>query len=249
MINFFRKIRQRLLTENKFSKYILYALGEIALVVVGILIALQINNWNQIKKNNVEESKLLDRFQEEFSRTNANIVKIKSHYADITNSNRNLMNLIGKSSSQINASKVDSLLAVAINIENFLPSNYVLDDMVSTGKLELISSEKLRVLLYEWNQELGQKEDNYQMLYKYFMEELIPYLNKHASIKNIDFYTVNGFISEPSNLNHNSTDIFQDIVFENHLDNYFYTVSSFKESLSKLEDIATKILIESKNNK
>lgn len=50
MIKFFRKIRQQLLTENKFSKYLLYAIGEIALVVVGILIALQINNWNENKK-------------------------------------------------------------------------------------------------------------------------------------------------------------------------------------------------------
>ena len=50
MIKFFRKIRQRLLTENKFSKYLLYAVGEILLVVIGILIALQINNWNENKK-------------------------------------------------------------------------------------------------------------------------------------------------------------------------------------------------------
>lgn len=50
MIKFFRKIRQRLLTENKFSKYLLYALGEIILVVIGILIALQINNWKEEHK-------------------------------------------------------------------------------------------------------------------------------------------------------------------------------------------------------
>lgn len=46
MIKFFRNIRQQLLTENKMSKYLLYAIGEIILVVIGILIALQINNWN-----------------------------------------------------------------------------------------------------------------------------------------------------------------------------------------------------------
>ncbi len=54
MIKFFRKIRKKLLTENKFSKYLLYAVGEIVLVVIGILIALQVNNWNQnriAKKN------------------------------------------------------------------------------------------------------------------------------------------------------------------------------------------------------
>ena len=49
MITFLRKIRERLLTENKFSKYLLYAFGEIILVVIGILIALQINNQNNIK--------------------------------------------------------------------------------------------------------------------------------------------------------------------------------------------------------
>jgi hypothetical protein len=47
MINFFRRFRQRFLSENKFSKYILYAIGEIILVVIGILIALQVNNWNE----------------------------------------------------------------------------------------------------------------------------------------------------------------------------------------------------------
>lgn len=46
MIKFFRKIRQKLLSEKKFSKYLIYATGEIVLVVIGILIALQINNWN-----------------------------------------------------------------------------------------------------------------------------------------------------------------------------------------------------------
>ena len=46
MIKFFRKIRQEMLTENKFSKYLIYAIGEILLVVIGILIALSINNWN-----------------------------------------------------------------------------------------------------------------------------------------------------------------------------------------------------------
>ena len=52
MIRFFRKIRQRLLTENRFSKYFIYAIGEIILVVIGILIALQINTWNDRRIQN-----------------------------------------------------------------------------------------------------------------------------------------------------------------------------------------------------
>ena len=63
MIKFFRKIRQNLLTENKFSKYLLYAIGEIILVVIGILIALQINNWNEENKVNQFEIIMLKEIQ------------------------------------------------------------------------------------------------------------------------------------------------------------------------------------------
>ena len=50
MIKFFRHIRQNLIMENKTSKYLKYAIGEIILVVIGILIALQVNNWNENRK-------------------------------------------------------------------------------------------------------------------------------------------------------------------------------------------------------
>ena len=59
MIKFFRKIRQQLLTENKFSKYLIYAIGEIILVVIGILIALQINTWNNNKIERKLETNIL----------------------------------------------------------------------------------------------------------------------------------------------------------------------------------------------
>jgi len=52
MIPFFRKIRKKMADDNKPLKYMRYAIGEIVLVVIGILIALQINNWNQIKSKN-----------------------------------------------------------------------------------------------------------------------------------------------------------------------------------------------------
>jgi hypothetical protein len=61
MIKFFRKIRQKTLTENKFSKYLLYAIGEILLVIIGILIALNINNRNLVKQN---EAKFVNLFSE-----------------------------------------------------------------------------------------------------------------------------------------------------------------------------------------
>ena len=65
MIKIFRKIRYDLLSNGQTSKYLKYAIGEILLVVIGILIALQINNWNQVKKD--------DKILREY------LGKIKSH--------------------------------------------------------------------------------------------------------------------------------------------------------------------------
>ena len=66
MIQFFRKIRQRLLNENKLTKYLLYAIGEIFLVVIGILLALQINNWNDLRKQKQKEKFILRDLHQEF---------------------------------------------------------------------------------------------------------------------------------------------------------------------------------------
>ena len=76
MIKFFRKIRQRLLTENKFSKYLLYAIGEIVLVMVGILLALQVNNWNELKKKEEAEIQLYHKIIADLNSENA-IIEIK----------------------------------------------------------------------------------------------------------------------------------------------------------------------------
>jgi len=65
MIKFFRRIRQKLLEENRFSKYLLYALGEIILVMIGILLALQVNNWNEGKKAKANEIKLLQELRKD----------------------------------------------------------------------------------------------------------------------------------------------------------------------------------------
>jgi hypothetical protein len=59
MLTFFRKIRKGLLEGGRASKYLLYAIGEILLVVIGILIALQINNWNEWRKDRIREKVVL----------------------------------------------------------------------------------------------------------------------------------------------------------------------------------------------
>ena len=73
MIKFFRKLRKKMFSEYNFSKYIFYALGEIVLVVLGILIALQINTWNENKKTLKKSKSYLFEFKKDLEE-NANII-------------------------------------------------------------------------------------------------------------------------------------------------------------------------------
>jgi hypothetical protein len=81
MIKFFRKIRQQLITKNKFSKYILYAIGEIVLVVIGILIALSINNWNETRKIKNKKQVLVLNLIEDFEE-NKILLESAINYSD-----------------------------------------------------------------------------------------------------------------------------------------------------------------------
>ena len=75
MIKFFRKIRQRLLSENRFSKYLIYAIGEIVLVVIGILIAIQLNEWRNDTLNTKQRQNVLSALQKDFK---SNIAQLDS---------------------------------------------------------------------------------------------------------------------------------------------------------------------------
>lgn len=86
MIKFFRKIRMRLLSENKLGRYLIYAIGEIVLVVIGILIALQINNWNENQKIKAEEAKLLQTFKSTLHEDLSSIAWFVEEYITIDNS-------------------------------------------------------------------------------------------------------------------------------------------------------------------
>jgi hypothetical protein len=77
MIKFLRKIRYNLMSENKMGKYFKYAIGEIILVVVGILIALQINNWNERRKLQTEINTFLNQKLNNFKEDRARLLEIK----------------------------------------------------------------------------------------------------------------------------------------------------------------------------
>jgi hypothetical protein len=94
MISLFRKIRQKLLQENKVTRYLAYALGEILLVVIGILIALQINNWNEIQQLEREELQLLEEMAVELEEQQKDLIFNIGHHQKAKNSADLLLRLL-----------------------------------------------------------------------------------------------------------------------------------------------------------
>ena len=148
MIKFFRKIRQQLITENKFSKYLLYAIGEIILVVIGILIALQINNSNNKRIETKREFKYL---------TNIEIDLVKDIESLEYNLDFRQKKTLGieKLIKQINGQPIQDLNETTYNVintlyqERFQPSNVTYNDLVSSGNINLISNDSIKIYLFE----------------------------------------------------------------------------------------------------
>jgi len=145
MIKFFRNIRKNLLNEGKTSKYFKYAIGEIVLVVIGILIALQINNWNESRKDkNVEHNYLLRLLNDiendtktlEYSRR---LSKIRLNQIDLLNNAIENPNLVAENESQI----IESIEKVTWRSYLSL-SRIVYNELLNSGKMSLIQSENLR---------------------------------------------------------------------------------------------------------
>lgn len=145
MIKFFRKIRQRLLTENKFTQYLLYAVGEIVLVVIGILIALQINNWNTEQKIAKEEIGILNNLLE-------GLYSAKEQ-SDIEIFNENqlkesLLVALGKNSNKsklgINTVSDSLFYDILWNSNPNLPVLNSYSDIKNTGKIGIIKNRSIR---------------------------------------------------------------------------------------------------------
>ncbi|MDX1462933.1 MAG: DUF6090 family protein [Marinirhabdus sp.] len=246
MFKLFRRIRQHLLTENKFSKYLLYAIGEIVLVVIGILIALQINTWNNDQIDKKEEGLILKNLSFEFNKNRKDLAKVKGDYRNFLNATKNLLDLIGEDAEIIRAHNTDSLLSASIDYYDYRPTENVLSDLISSGNLKLIKSDSLRLHLFQWSSFLNEKEEAWQTLDDFSQNLMMPYLTKKASLKNIDTYGFLGW-DVPSKLAPDTSAIFQDLEFENNLDNHAWSLTNYMMSLENLEITLDKILSETFN--
>jgi len=151
MIRLLRKIRQNLLSDRKYSMYILYASGEIILVMFGILIALQIDNWSEDKKLANTEQQYLLALREEFSFNKGELERVMNRNELNANNAILMVNNMGPENPEITEEEFGILARGSLSREiQFSPSQGVLDEIISSGKLGLFSNQKLRFALSSW---------------------------------------------------------------------------------------------------
>ena len=151
MIKFFRKIRQNMIKENNVSKYLLYAIGEIVLVVIGILIAIQVNNWNENVKNRISEIDYLKRIQRDLEKDLSEFESVKELSKVRINRIFFLQQafedfqLVSKSPNYF----IESIVQAGYT---YMPeiSNHSFDELKSSGKIMLIRNQKLRLLIAKY---------------------------------------------------------------------------------------------------
>lgn len=158
MLTFLRKLRRSYIESGSTRKYSLYAIGEIALVVIGILIALQINNWNETRKQKEEEGALLIRLQSEFQ-SNQDLIGVQLKGQQLISFKmRSLLGAMGVVPKQIPRDSLVFLLEGLSYIPKYTPQQGSLSSIISSGKITLISNEELNVKLTQWP---GMVEDYY----------------------------------------------------------------------------------------
>ena len=186
MIKFFRKIRQRLLTENKISKYFLYAIGEIILVVIGILIALQINNQNDLRKTRIKEIHYLKNIKTDLK---INILELDGYVKTRTQSIEAANTIIAHIEGEkiIDMEEFNALAVPIYNWQKFHQNNNTFQELVSSGNLALISNDSIKNMLLDIEtlyKKLKSEEDHYRfdtevLIYTplYKMMDLNPMVN------------------------------------------------------------------------
>ncbi len=142
MFRFFRQIRQSLLPGNRASQYLFYALGEIVLVVIGILLALQINNWNESRKERVKEIKIYREILSDLIATREEVTRDLNSHSELLEITQTLIAHIiaGK---PCNDSVVTSLLNTSVDLQVY-PKSSGFETLNSVG-LDLLGNDSVRI--------------------------------------------------------------------------------------------------------
>ncbi|MBK7869343.1 MAG: hypothetical protein IPJ74_01005 [Saprospiraceae bacterium] len=244
MLKFFRNIRRRLLGSGKVKSYALYAIGEILLVVIGILIALQINAWNQDRLNRKEERIILSNLHEEFLRHKKLWLEIEPKLQLSSDADLQLMNLCGTANNTISMLYIDTLLSNSLIFPPFNSPQPILEELNSSGKLKLIRDEQLKQDLFKWLAQLKWVNLDNDLIHNWVHERLHPYLINRVSYKNMDVAGGSSLLRERSRLTKDYTSIFQDLEFENIMDNKSFFQIRMQSYFKELGQIIDKIIQE-----
>ncbi|WP_296378144.1 DUF6090 family protein [Winogradskyella sp.] len=179
MIKFFRKIRQNLLSEGKTGKYFKYAIGEIILVVIGILIALQINNWNQDKKTEKQEEQIYKELKSDLIQTKIEISKTISQHNKTLKSTQQLITEI--SNKKEYSDSIYRFFGDSGGEFKIIPKTSAFENLKNIG-LNTLSNDSLRISITNLFQldlnrlgdELGMNNSSFNI-----REQLYPYQMKY----------------------------------------------------------------------
>lgn len=240
MIPFFRKIRKKLSADNQFLKYSRYAIGEIVLVVVGILIALQINNLNEDRKERIQENKILTNLRDEFQENYQNL-KYKDSILKITIKNLETVfdELQVKEKSYRNK-ELDNILSLALGSPTWIPSEFILNDLKSSGNLTKLHNDTLKKLLYEWSRFFSELDETQNMI-EDSNTQLINYIKNNGSLRNIDINNAS-FNYKKSELIEDNDHLLMDPIFENYVDDKLYVLNEAMEQFKQAERLILQIL-------
>ncbi len=176
MIKLFRNIRKSLLNEGKTRNYLKYAIGEIILVVIGILIALQVNNWNVHKKDLVFEREILGQIRENLIRDRESLSEINKINKRAVYASNQLLDSIRR---MTNPDSIPYWLAAVAQFSRFHPITNSYEVLKSKG-LEIITNKKLRLELGKYyDDQVNQAIQDLGDIEYAFNNEWLPLLENH----------------------------------------------------------------------
>ena len=168
MINFFRKIRKKLADDNKPLKYARYAIGEIVLVVIGILIALSINNWNEGRKDQIVEQYYLRGLHEEFETNRQQLDFFTILNDQLLAASKALLQYTGPKAKSISDPEMAKLLGNIMGTSVGYESNPgMLEDLINSGNFNKITNGNLRKALSLWKADLNKSKTQELKILKY----------------------------------------------------------------------------------
>jgi len=222
MIKFFRKIRYDLMEKNKTGKYLKYAIGEIVLVVIGILIALSINNWNSKRIENTEEQNVLINLKKDFQLNKENLESVLSDNEKYLKSDLEILNFGRAKSSIKTEAEFNILLNDLTALSEFFPTNNSLDNLQNSSSISLIKSQELMNKLSSWKpyvESLKDKENSTLEL----ESSGVDFVIKNGSWLNVDetsnFKVLNKYTLPKSRFEVDNRTLLNIIEFENIVEN------------------------------